>query len=224
MGGGQMQNIILMSSSLVILTLLISFLPLGFTLKGKFLIVLSSLLISLGGLATVSTFPYWETALMMVVLCFFAAYFMHNRIGTQLYLENQAFEHFEEDDETSSIVFRSNDNAVVLDKSKVSEVQNIDVLESRKNEFSHSPDKNADPGTVENDHVLIDEDVSFLLERNSDIDENEQKVQSESETGYLSDIESLIADDFLLATKEAAVGQDDIFGEIDTKNKISLQK
>jgi hypothetical protein len=221
MGGGQMQNIILMSSSLVILTLLISFLPLGFTLKGRFLIVLSSLLISLGGLAAVSTFPYWETALMMVVLCFFAAYFMHNRIGTQLYLENQAFEHFEEDDESFSIDFQSNHNEDFLEKTKVSEVPIIDVLNSTKNEFSHSPDKNTESGTVENDQVLIDEDVSFLLERNSDKDEKEQIVQSESETGYLSDIESLIAEDLLLATKEAAVGQDDISEEIDTKNKIN---
>jgi hypothetical protein len=231
-----MQTIIWISSSLVILILLISFLPLGFTLRGKFLIVLSSCIISLVGLAAVSTIPYWETALMLVVLCFFVAYFMHNRIGPQLYLENHQFEHFEEDDETSSIAFQSNDNTDVLDKTKVSEVTIIDVLESRKNEFSHSLDKNTDPGTVENDHhVLIDEDVSFLWERNSDKDENEQIVPSDSEEGYLSDIESLLVvesgadpeiveSEVLTAAKEAAAGQEDTLEEFHIKSKISLQK
>src|SRR4051794_4734269 len=86
-----MQTIIWAIGSMVVLLLIISFLPLGYTFKGKFFVVVASFILSLGGLAAVSTFPLWQTALLLLALIFFVAYFMNNRMGTLLFRENPVF-------------------------------------------------------------------------------------------------------------------------------------
>jgi hypothetical protein len=137
-----MQTVFYAFGSMIVLMLIISFLRLGLTLKGKFIIVFTSFVLALGGAATIASFPLWQTSLMLIVLIFFAAYFMDSRLGPVFYKENLSFE-------------------IGLEKDEVSEV--------------------------------MDEDISLLLERNTD-DEVEVKVEESAvEVDYLSELESLLA-------------------------------
>lgn len=83
-----MQIIIWAFCSMLVLMLIISFLPLGFTFKGKLLISIIGFVLALGGLAAVTTFPMWQTAMMIAVLIFFSAYFMDRRVGFVLYRDS----------------------------------------------------------------------------------------------------------------------------------------
>ncbi|EKN65868.1 hypothetical protein BABA_18277 [Neobacillus bataviensis LMG 21833] len=188
-----MQTIIWAIGSMVVLMLIISFLPLGYTLKGKFFVVLTSFVLSLGGLAAASTFPLWQTALMLFGLIFFTSYFMNNRLGTFLIKENpiieevydkvvddQQEEKTKEDglmqiDEESTLL---NSSFPILEKDSVSELSASQLSDIE--EITDSESK------------TIDDEESFLLERNIELAVNEYTEDTEVENGYLSDIESLI--------------------------------
>jgi hypothetical protein len=70
------------------LLLILYFLPLGLSIKGKALIVLAGLVLALAGLGALTTFSLLLTGLMLVVLVFFTAYMMDSKIGALLYIEN----------------------------------------------------------------------------------------------------------------------------------------
>lgn len=180
-----MQSIIWTFGSMLVLMLIISFLPLGFTIKGKFFVILTSFMLALGGIAAIASFPLWETAIMLVLLIFFAAYFMYKRIGAQLYKVNSTFEEkllVELDThETNSNIDKTEDNySIELTELKTVEAPITDSIQ---------------PYVKQAIEQLIDnnDDIYFLLERNSENEVTEQKgLESDQEIGYLSDIESLL--------------------------------
>jgi hypothetical protein len=82
-----MQSIIWAFGSLVVLLGIISFLPIGLTLKGKIVVGITGFILSIGGLAANSTFPLWTTFLLLLVITFFSAYIIDSRMRKILYTE-----------------------------------------------------------------------------------------------------------------------------------------
>jgi hypothetical protein len=247
--------------------LIISFLPLGYTLKGKFLLVLTSFILSLGGLASVSIFPLWQTSLMLFALIFFAVYFINNRMGSFVFKEipvyEEVFEGEFEKPETDYIELESLKDVNVVDIDGELSLTDISYKNKEKEtaiELSPSPVISSIEELTDNESETIDEDISFLLERNTEEAVNEQIEVTNLDNGYLSDIESLLEleseqenlhelspiivkdkfteqldedeeeplndslFDFLLAQKEVTADRDEILDEIETKEKVSLQK
>ena len=185
-----MQTIIWAISSMVTLMLIISFLPLGYTLKGKFFIVFVSFILSLGGLAAASTFPMWQTAIMLFGLIFFTSYFMNNRMGPLTSNESPKFEDALEAIDDQKVEspredkLLKNDEVIALPDSSYITFEKDSVSESSSSPLSAIKELQA-PETV-------DEDVSFLLERNARVEVIDQIYDKKLDNDYLSDIESLL--------------------------------
>ncbi|MBT2727061.1 hypothetical protein J7E63_08935 [Bacillus sp. ISL-75] len=193
-----MQTIIWAISSMVILMLIIFFLPLGYTLKGKFLLVLTSFILSLGGLAAISIVPLWETTLMLFALIFFVAYFINNRLGALISKESSVFgEDLDDEFEHHEPVYKKESlkdvNLVKIDEELTLPISsNIDLGKDTVSELSPSPVMTNIKETTANESETIDDDISFFLERNTEVDVPEQMENKNMENDYVLDIESLL--------------------------------
>jgi hypothetical protein len=196
--------------SMFVLMLIISFLQLGLTFKGKLLLVIISFLLALGGVAAVASFPLWETTLLMGILCFFIAYFMDNRIGKLLHKANlaneEAIEIMVDRMETVKNVdlLQLNDELPTILDSSLVNLEKVTKIEVKQPESPRVEDKEL-LGNLE----IVDDDISFLLERNPENDVETQIKESEPEIDYLSDLESL-----LVFEEEKAEDVDDLLEEI----------
>lgn len=231
---------------MLVLSVIIFYLRLGLTVKGKLFIAITSFLFALGGAAAVVSIPLWQTALMLVLLIFVVAYFMDSRFGQLLYLENSSFEEKQIDDDQTSVF--NNQGGISLNNN-VSEKFELETLvpigadyEDEK-EFSIALTKVQNEIIIDTDHSteVIDDEIAFLIERNIEDKEVELKV-SEPQIGYLSDLETLLVEetlegkeqketliddslfDFLLAQKEVAADRNVSLDEMAPKEKVSLQK
>ncbi|WP_066063784.1 hypothetical protein [Neobacillus soli] len=218
-----MQTIIWAIGSMAVLMLIISFLSLGYTLKGKLFVVLASFILSLGGLASVSIFPLWQTALMLFALIIFVAYFMNNRMGTLILKEDFAFEEvFEDEIESAEPVYDieslENVNLVKIDE-ELADASYIN-LDSSSDENQSLMIADSEE-IIDNETEVIDEDISFLLERNTDLEVNEQIEETTLDKGYLSDIESLLE----IESEEKAEGnQEDMLEEIQVLSSTEVNE
>jgi DNA-directed RNA polymerase beta' subunit len=232
--------------SILVLMLIIAFLPLGFTVKGKSLIVLASFVLALGGQVAVLFVPLWETSLMLAALIFFTTYFMDKRIGTlmfkeiPLYVEELPTE-YKNPVLSSKIDKAKNNNSIELAELEIVETSAINM--ANKSQIIIQPVMQE---IKDNENKMQDEDISFLLERNSGNEVEEKKEELKPEIGDFSDIESFLDEkidgrndhsetkeiaqlvdstfDFLFEPKEVSVGHDDFQEEIETKKKLTLQK
>ncbi|MFB5194746.1 SoxR reducing system RseC family protein [Neobacillus sp. KR4-4] len=193
-----MQSILWAFSSVAILTLIIYLLPLGYTLKGKLLLVLISFILSLAGLAAVSIIPLWETALILLALSFFAAYFMGNRLGTVLLPKNPLLEEpmdVEIDGHNADYKIENlkDINLVEIgDELPIADSSHFKLEKDPVTEVVSSQDLSEIVDVPVSEQEPIDMDISFLLERENEVDVMTQIEDQNMENDYLSDIESLL--------------------------------
>ncbi|ETI70298.1 hypothetical protein [Neobacillus vireti] len=182
-----MLPIVLAISSMLVLILIISFLPLGITVKGKLFIVLASFLLALGGLAAVLAIPLWETVIMLVALIFFTAYFMEKQWGKLIFKEIPSFEE-ELADKFDIPLYDSN---IDIEKSNMSlDLTELELVQpSVTNVIDNSQ---LDINLVREQFADTDQDISFLLERDLENDVEEQKEVLKPEIGHSTDIKSLL--------------------------------
>jgi hypothetical protein len=160
-----------------------TFLPLGYTIKGKLLITLVGFVLALGGLAIATTFPIWQTVLMLVALIFFVAYLMDSRIRSFLYKESLSF---------ADVITK--EEPVLNDHTK-QEKGVMDIIDTPL--LNMDSDKKSISSLVP-DHINLlqnnenpDEDISFLFDRKID----SEVVEKVSEYNYLTEIEALLVDE-----------------------------
>ncbi|WHZ01906.1 hypothetical protein QNH48_23450 [Neobacillus sp. YX16] len=191
-----MELIIWAFSSMVLLLLIISVLPLGFTKKGKLLVVFLGFLLALGGIAASATFPLWQTFLFILALTFFAAYILNNRLSGFFYHTPQLDE--ENDIEVSDIPFTT----IPVEKDSEIDILDLQDFETRIFPSQNREERikiitdlsfNSEIGNVSTN----DEDIAFLQDRNisNDVEEEEIKTKIELDSGYLSEIESLLLEE-----------------------------
>ena len=72
----ELESYLLVLASLILLIPIIMYLPLGITFKGKFLIILGAIIVSLIGIYANMNFPLWQTAGMLLVLIISMTFFM----------------------------------------------------------------------------------------------------------------------------------------------------
>jgi hypothetical protein len=176
-----MLTVIWVLGSMLMMLLIHFLLPLGYTTKGKFVVVVSSGLLALGGLAAVSIIPLWQTLLILLVLSFFAAFIMDSRLGKFMYKTKEQI--IEENDIPDS------DSSLKLIKQSAAS-SDIELMELSELEITVSTSvikQDEDTFFAES----LDEDISFLQDREIE-SEPEDLEDGELEVGYLSDIESLL--------------------------------
>jgi hypothetical protein len=186
-----MQTIIWAIGTTLLLLLIISFLPLGFNLKGKLSVVFAAIVIALGGLAFVNFVPLWQIFLIMLILTFFVAYMMDSRLGNVLY---KSFLPEEELMEEMNLPFS---NRQTLKDTE------LDVLDLEEMELTAPTSISISAGQSamqpESLQVLEDEfkeiDTSFLQDLGKENQVIDDKDDLEIVDGYLSEIENMILED-----------------------------
>jgi hypothetical protein len=196
-----MLTVIWVLGSMLLMLLIHFLLPLGYTKNGKLIVVVTSGLLAMGGLAAVSAFPVWQTFLVLFALSFFAAYIMDSRLGKVMYMTKEQFiEDIEfEDTESSSFITKQTGKTLDIELMDLSELEiTASSSTSKIDEHTASADS-------------LEEDISFLQERELESISEEVIDDGELEIGYLSDIESLLED----STQEKVDLQEDKLESLD---------
>lgn len=171
-----MNTFIFAFGSLILFIPIIYILPLGFTKKGKHLIVSTSIAIACLGLLANMTFEWWQSILLLVLLVIGSVYFLHSRLGAVIYeneelglslaTESKANVPLEEttknkvEDVSGQIITHSLDDEL---NAKESEAE--DRIPEIFQEMEHITDQN-----IEQQTNLLDEETSSADEKD-EIDE-----------------------------------------------------
>lgn len=192
-----MQTLVWAFGTTLVLMLIISFLPLGFTKKGKIFVVFCGFVLAEAGLAVRELFSLWQIALMLVVLIFLVAYIIHNKFGTFLYKEIPSLEdEFINDAESShleeEVNSEKNDHLLVFSKTEKpaasNERQSFASILKKSQSFEQSEAKQDEEHLLE----IMDEEIVFLDDRNVHSDIIEQRNSPELSSVDLSEIETML--------------------------------
>ncbi|MDN3018504.1 hypothetical protein PH210_20175 [Paenibacillus sp. BSR1-1] len=189
--------------AMLVLMLIIAFLPIGFTLRGKIYLVLASFILALGGLGAVTSFPLWQSALMIFLLILVTAYIMNSRLAAVFYsqeIDSMEDDYKDESPESFDIV-KQPENSTDLDMIDLGEIE-ITAPSTEKIENIYEDSHELQPQMLEENDELADievEEVSFLDEQ-PEIQLVETSKDIEPEEGYLADIESLLLEETIVPT------------------------
>lgn len=182
--------------SLLIVMVAILFLPLGLTKKGKLMIVMISFFMAMIGVASTVSFPLWESILMLTALLFFAAYFLNSRGKSFLYLTGE-YEMLKERMLTLEEQEFSADKESFFETFKLSNDE-IAISENENNYigflYEPSEPKIFKSEIMEDIPELVEDDTSFLLNRNMETNEEKVIANDKDDLSYLLDIEGLLED------------------------------
>ncbi|MEH7112101.1 hypothetical protein V7124_06910 [Neobacillus niacini] len=178
-----MLTVISVLGSMLLMLLIHFLLPLGYSTKGKLIIVVTSGLLALGGLAATSTIPVYQTLLLLLALSFFASYIIDSRMTKSLYMSKEQF--------LEKVDFEDSDSSFILSKQTEKNLD-IELMDSELEISAPFSVIKTDENTISIES--LDEDISFLQDRELGSKSKEVIEESELEVGYLSDIESLLED------------------------------
>jgi hypothetical protein len=198
-GNEVMQFIFWAFGAMLVSMLVITFLPLGYTFKGKALVTITGFILALGGLAARSTVPLELAFLLLLVLSLFTAYFMNSRLGTVINREVS----LPIDDINHQDLFSSNkykENSVELEMLDLSEIEVASHPNSLVNRIDTSDFEGSIPVkpslTLAKNNENSDEDISFLQGRDQSLDTVEDVEPNQLiGDGYLSDIENMLLEE-----------------------------
>lgn len=183
--------------SVLFVMLIVYFLPLGFTKKGKVILVFTSFLLTLGGLAATDSFSFLQTVLMLFVLILFVTYLMDQRLGKWLYVINDDSLAKQEDEDffMNSEMEASVSRESIYQSKGEQQLKPINLLkvDEKKPQTELHQDRESDFLTV----VTEDDDISFLLNRSISMEKEQSETIEEPihEVDYLSEIEELLIED-----------------------------
>jgi hypothetical protein len=214
-----MQTIIWAVGATLVILLILSISPFGFTIRGKFIMALTCFIISLGGLISVSSFSLWQIALMLVVLVFFSAYFLDKRLGTYIYKINSPIREVEEEhgnpDPGNNLdnVLNGNINGDLSlpEASLKKNIEKESIFDTRQTPGRTTIEKSADNGSE-----LFDEEIAFLLERNI---ESEVSKQTEDKKPIIDNLK-----DNGLLESESETDYENLLSEIQLPSPIVIEK
>ncbi|MCH6266687.1 hypothetical protein [Neobacillus citreus] len=181
-----MQMIIWAFGSMLLTLLVLTILRIGLTLKGKLLIALAAFVIALGGNAAISTFPLWQTALMLLLLIFLIAYVLDARMGPAIYQKTSVFA-----DEFDSLVELEQPGQEI----SAMEIKQQDLLPKstlgKLVKASEMAELNSFVPYREDASDIKEENISFLLDRETEEVVDHAEILDSPE-GYMSELESLL--------------------------------
>lgn len=200
-----MDGLVWAFGSMLIVILIFYFLPLGLTKKGKIILVLTSFILALGGMAATASFSFLLAVLLLVVLIVFVTYLMDQRLGKWLYSET----------------IKEQGNEDFFLNTELETAASLEKLHQQKNESTLEPLTLLKEKTIgseakqesEADIPLFEaeeEDISFLLNRSISLEKETSEIAKEKkqdESDYLSEIEELLKDNFDYQSNSAVNNQ-----------------
>ncbi|ULT55839.1 hypothetical protein L1999_22530 [Neobacillus drentensis] len=195
-----MQSFIWAIGSGLLLLLVLNFIPIGLTFKGKLSVALIGFVLALAGLVVDTSIPLWQTGLIILLLVLISAYIMDTRFGSLIYisesdlLELQVEENFEYDVFNQSTEKHLEMELLDLEAEPEPEVlPTLHLEETQMMPFSEESQNEVENKEIDNDDLLFLDDTIEPDDRDEDI-----VKENETGEGYLSDIESLLFEELEL--------------------------
>jgi hypothetical protein len=199
MRSGRMESLKWATGSMLIVMIIVQFLPIGLTKKGKFVIVLAAFFLALVGLIAIPSFSLWKVITMLFLLIFFIAHLLNTRLGHVLFIVDNSFGNKLLNQDDSYIDYNKVNIGENIDQFSLSRKEvaaSIEPFEEKEivdaglfytqHETMHEVEKNEEPNEV------VEDDISFLLNRSIETEEEKSNEETFSEMEYISDIESLL--------------------------------
>jgi hypothetical protein len=186
-----MGSILWAFGAMIITILIVYFIPIGLTKIGKIIVPITGFLLALGGLAAASSFPLWQTLLMLVVLILFVSYIFDQRLRNLLYMNSD--DHVMDHSETIEQGFMETAVSHEQHNSETLPVQ-ADIL--KKKEPVSIPPQMKQQAEAEPAYIEHDDDISFLLNRSITMEKEKSNKREEPihEVDYLSELEEILLD------------------------------
>ncbi|WP_142354009.1 hypothetical protein [Fredinandcohnia onubensis] len=193
-----LESLVIAIISLLIILPIIYFLPIGFTKKGKLLILFCAFIVFSIGIALKTVLSVWQTGLVLILLAIGASYLIGKRYGNQLFIYDENSAEFEdkvikfeiEDDieeEIRSQASPEKDKALPGEQKIVSPLTQA-VDEELVEEIEPIDNQKNDDFVVENIHVeneaVQDEIHKNEMNANLDFDELLKEIELELNHNY----------------------------------------
>lgn len=197
----KMESLFFAFGSMLVLMLAIYFLPIGITKKGKFVIIIVSFLLAILGIISTTSFVFWQTISLLIVLIFFISLYLYTRFNSFLFLtdnkviwkrRNSTFkEHELNNDNLDREVFF---DSFKITRNEMAASKHVEEFENTiiPLVYEQSEIESNEPQPMEDLTEFIEDDISFLLKRSVESMEEKNIEVVEDEIGYLSEIESLL--------------------------------
>ncbi|MGN7295631.1 hypothetical protein [Ferdinandcohnia sp. SAFN-114] len=91
-----LESLVIAIISLLIILPIIYFLPIGFTHKGKLLILFCAFIVFSIGIALKTVMSVWQTGLVLILLAIGASYLIGKKYGNQLFIHDENSEEYED--------------------------------------------------------------------------------------------------------------------------------
>lgn len=188
-----LESLVIAIISLLIILPIIYFLPIGFTKKGKLLILFCAFIVFSIGIALKTVMSVWQTGLVLILLTIGASYLIGKKYGNQLFIHDENSAEFEdkvikfeiEDDieeEIRSKASPEKEKALPGDQKIVSPLTQA-VDEELVEEIEPIDNQKNDDFVMENIHVenedLQDEVHKSEIDANHDFDELLKEIELE---------------------------------------------
>jgi hypothetical protein len=206
-----LESLVIAIISLLIILPIIYFLPIGFTKKGKLLILFCAFIVFSIGIALKSILSVWQTGLVLILLAIGASYLIGKRYGSQLFIHDENSAEFEdkviefeiEDDIEEEIRRQASPekDMVLPGEQKIVSPLTQAVDEELVEEIEPIENQKNDDFVVENIHVeneeLQDEIHKNEIDANHEFDELLKEIELE-----LNNIELQRTDEMIEASEE----------------------
>lgn len=187
--------------SMLLVLLMVQFLPLGLTKTGKLITVLAAFLLAIVGLVAISSFSLWKTIAILFVLLSLTTYLLNSRLGPFLYVVEDLFGKEIPDKEEPLIDYNKSNKSDGYDQFSFSRKEVASAIDQPEEKETFDMGLFYSPLETKQEQVVteklpenIDEDITFLLNRSIQMDDErvEEDALSIPDFGDLSDIESLL--------------------------------
>lgn len=201
-----LESLVIAIISLLIILPIIYFLPIGFTKKGKLLILFCAFIVFSIGIALKTVLSVWQTGLVLILLAVGASYLIGKRYGNQLFIHDENSAEFEdkvikfeiEDDIEEEIRSQASPEKgkVLPSEQKIVSPLTQEVDDERVEEIEPIDNQKNDDFVMENIHVeneeLQDEIHNNEMDANHNFDELLKEIELELNNNELQRTDEMI--------------------------------
>jgi hypothetical protein len=196
-----MDSFLWATGSMLLVMLIVQFLPLGITKTGKLITVLAAFLLATVGLVAISSYSLWNSIAILFVLVSITTYLLNSRLGQFLHVVDDSYGKKLLDKEEPLIDYNKSNKSGGYDLFSLSQNEVAATIEQSEEKEEMNAELFYTPLETKQEQVVterlpefMDEDITFLLNRSIQIDDErvEEDALSIPDFGDLSDIESLL--------------------------------
>ena len=223
-----LESLVIAIISLLIILPIIYFLPIGFTKKGKLLILFCAFIVFSIGIALKTVLSVWQTGLVLILLAIGASYLIGKRYGNQLFIHDENSAEFQDkvikfeiedeiEEEIRSQASPEKDKVLPGEQKTVSPltqavdeelVEEIEPIENQKNDdyvmeniyVQNEDEINKNDMDANHNFDELLKEIELELNHNNEVQKTDEMIEASEETIEIEPIDIDEEEDDLLIT------------------------